>query len=73
MSKGHTIRLRVHLNCRSSAKHGRQSDITPQTVQDYRVHRMTKSQKIKDRDEREADGTEEGQGRGARVQVQQTL
>jgi integrase len=60
--KGHGDNLRRHL----LPYFGNMvvSDITPQTVQDYRVHRMTKSQKIKDRDEREAEEAKKAKEEG---------
>ncbi len=60
--KGHGDRLRVHLLPYFGNRPV--SDITPQTVQDYRVHRMTKPKEIEEREEREAREAKEAKEKG---------
>ena len=66
-AKSHGDRLRVHL----LPFFGRMpvATITYQTVQDYRVHRMTKSEAVKKREEKEAQEAKLARERGQKVKT----
>jgi integrase len=66
-AKSHGDRLRVHL----LPFFGRMpvATITSQTVQDYRVHRMTKSEAVKKREEKEAQEAKLAREKGQKVKT----
>jgi integrase len=60
--RGHGDRLRVHLN--PYFGHMSVTDITPQTVQDYRVHRRTKPKAAEEREALELQKVKEAKEKG---------
>ena len=60
--KGHSIHLRVHLL--PFFGHMPVTDITPQTMQDYRVHRRTKPKAAEEREALEAEKAKEAKAKG---------